>query len=429
MSVSVWIVTKDIRLEDNNTLKLALTNSSVVYPIFIFDELQFANGNSNSKNFLIESLNELHNKLKSLNSCLHIVLKSNLVNFINDKHINNAYILRGYTPFEKQRNLEYSRIVQLYEIDDILGLPYQNFLKSDGTYYKIFSYFEKNIDSKGQFPLPDMNLPSEITRLGKFDEYVNFDYMSLMFYSKPKLPESSWIGGSTDGIQICMVRYSNLINANKPNYMRQEEKEEKDISAHIKFGTISPRLAYHCGAKNGILWRALYYILMENQVVIIKPRNVRWIEPSNPTFDRFLTAWRTGYTGYDLVDSGIHQLLRTGFMDNKIRMLVANFLVFVLNINWQYGEQLFREHLVDYDWPLNLGNWAWAAQIGVDNPSPNRAYGGRPIRIFNPDTYLTDKKERKIYRNNYISKWLQRNQIQKIVDFKDAISYTLQFYN
>lgn len=222
-----------------------------------------------------------------------------------------------------------------------------------------------------------------------------------------------------------------MINSNNPNYQNYQnytKQEEKDISAHIKFGTISPRLAYYCGAKNGILWRALYYILMENQVVVIKPRNVRWIEPNDPLFDRFLTAWRTGNTGYDLVDAGIHQLLRTGFMDNKIRMLVANFLVFVLNINWQYGEQLFREHLVDYDWPLNLGNWAWAAQIGVDNPSPNRAYQSKPIRIFNPDTYLTDNKERKAYRNAYISRWLQRGQIQRIADFKTSISYTLQFY-
>ncbi len=423
--ISVWIVTKDIRLEDNNTLKTALSNSTTVLPIFVFDDQQFANGNPNSKNFLIESLNELHNKLKSLNSCLHVVLKSNLQNFISTNHVSQGFILRGYTPFEKQRYLEYSQILRLNEIDDVLGLPYQNFLKSDGTYYKVFSYFEKNIDSKGPFPYADMNLPSNITNLGKIDEYVNFDYMSLMFYSKPKLPESTWIGGSTEGIQICMTRYTNMMNANNPNYMRQEEK---DISAHIKFGTISPRLAYYCGAKNGILWRALYYILMENQVVVIKPRNVRWIEPSDPLFDRFLTAWRTGNTGYDLVDAGIHQLLRTGFMDNKIRMLVANFLVFVLNINWQYGEQLFRENLVDYDWPLNLGNWAWAAQIGVDNPSPNRAYQSKPIRIFNPDTYLTDNKERKAYRNAYISRWLQRGQIQRIADFKTSISYTLQFY-
>lgn len=72
--ISVWIVTKDIRLEDNNTLKTALSNSTTVLPIFIFDDQQFANGNPNSKNFLIESLNELHNKLKTLNSCLHVVL-------------------------------------------------------------------------------------------------------------------------------------------------------------------------------------------------------------------------------------------------------------------------------------------------------------------------------------------------------------------
>lgn len=426
---SIWIVTKDIRLEDNNTLKFGLSQSDILYPIFVFDDQQFANGGSNSKNFLIESLNELHCKLKTLNSCLHIILKSNLTKFITDNHITDGFILRGYTPFEKQRMLSYSGLLKINEIDDVLGLPYQNFLKEDGTYYRIFSYFEKNIDKKGQFQLPDMNIPNEIVKLGKIDSYDSFDYMSLMFYSKPKLLEATWVGGSTEGINICMIRYSNLQNINNLNF---QKTKEKDISAHIKFGTISPRLAYHCGAKNGILWRALYYILMENQVVVLKQRNVNWIDPINQksTFDYFLNAWKTGNTGYDLIDAGINQLLRTGFMDNKIRMVVANFLVFVLNINWQYGEQLFREHLVDYDWPLNLGNWAWAAQIGTDNPSPNRAYGGKPIRIFNPDTYLTDKKDRKQYRESYISQWLQRipNSIPRIVDFKTAITYTLQFY-
>lgn len=424
MTSGVWIVTKDIRTEDNNTLKRALSICSIVYPVFIFDEAQFQRGGSNSKIFLIESLYILNEKLKALNSCLHIVQKNILQNFIQLNNIVYGFILRGYTPFEKQRAIQYSNILRIDEVDDVLGVPFQNFLKKDGGYYTIFSYFEKNIDSKGPFPQPDMNQPLESIKLGKIKEYDDFDYNSLMYYSNPKLSESTWLGGSIEGINICMTRYSNLLTMNKI--------AEKDMSAHLKFGTISPRLAYYCGAKKGVLWRALYYILMENSIVTVKPRNVVWMDPINqkPIFDGFLNAWKTGNTGYDLIDSGINQLLRTGFMDNKIRMIVANFLVFVMNINWQYGESLFREHLVDYDWPLNIGNWAWAAQIGVDNPSPNRAYDGKPIRIFNPDTYLTDNKERKTYRESYINRWLPRpqNSIPRVVDFRSAITYTLKFY-
>lgn len=87
-------------------------------------------------------------------------------------------------------------------------------------------------------------------------------------------------------------------------------------------------------------------------------------------------------------------------------------------------------NLVDYDWPLNIGNWAWAAQIGIDNPSPNRTYGGKPIRIFNPDTYKTKTKAERDYRNNFINKWLMRPQgsLQKSCDFYSSISHSLNFY-
>lgn len=417
----VWIVTKDIRLEDNLTLFLSLNQSNIVFPVFVMDEEQITKGGKNSVRFLFESLTELDNELTKLSSMLHVVSRTHFREFIINNRIDVGFILKAFTQFEKQRYTEYSSFLNIVDIDDNLGCPRAKFLKKDGKPYVVFSYFEKNFMSNGGLELPNLALPPNIHKISKIDSYPKYDFISKY---PVKSSESTWIGGLTEGKNICMIRYSNLNSAVKT--------PEKEISPHLKFGTVSPRLVFHCGGQRGVLWRALYYILMDNDIVYVKQRNVTWNNDVLPeaTWHPIFKTWVNGNTGYDFVDAAIHQLVRTGTMDNEVRMLVANFLVFVLGINWRYGEEFFRLNLVDYDWALNIGNWAWSAQIGIDNPSPNRAYEGKPIRVFNPETYKTKTKEEKEYRANFISKWLGRpqNSIPKVVDFKTAVTYNLQFY-
>lgn len=438
---SFWILTKDLRLEDNNVLKYALQNSDFVYPIFVYDGTQIKSGGNNSIHFLLESLQDLN---KQLNNCISIVEKEKFQGIIETTGIKNAVILKGFTEFEKNRNREYSTFIKLSEVDDVLGMPREFFLKSDMTPYRVFTPYSKSIISKGGLPMPDMTLP--INLMNKIKSINNYDFLNLKSYIEPKKSESLWLGGSTEGKKICEDRYYNfqvtMYERNNNITIPLPRRERKDISPHVKFGTVSARLVYHCGLiedsnkdhteARGILWRALYYTLFDNNLVYLKNRNITWYNDITPEqqwrhiFDLFCT----GNTGFDFVDSGIHQLLRTGTMDNEVRMLVANFLVFVLGINWRYGEEFFRKHLVDYDWPLNIGNWAWCAQVGIDNPSPNKTYDSKPIRIFNPNTYKTKTKAEKQYREEYIRKWLTRpqNSIHQIYSFETSMRYWLQFY-
>lgn len=440
MSNSVWIITKDMRLEDNNLLKEALKNSQRVYAVFLLDPEQTTAGFNNSLHFMIESLEVLNAKLKTYGGCVHMVLKADFSAFISTHTIQRAYILKGFTDFEKNRNAHYASLVPLIEIDDVLGMPREFFLKADGSAYLVFSPYMKNIVKKGGLPSADMNIPTAIHKCVAL--YTDFNFLNFKQDLAAKPTEATWLGGSDEGIAICQARYHNLqiFLLDKQGVSHNQNKmPRKDVAPHVKFGTVSPRLVYHCGlleqdAKDiyaehvearGILWRALHYSLMDTGRIISKHRQVVWNQ--NP---QIFQLWVTGQTGFDFVDAGIHQLLRSGSMDNELRMLTANFLVFVFGVDWRQGEEFFRQHLVDYDWPLNVGNWAWTSQIGMDNPSPNRAYGGKAIRIFNPITYKTKNKAEKQYREQYIDRWLNRpkNSLAPVCDFRTQVDYNLQYY-
>jgi deoxyribodipyrimidine photo-lyase len=161
------------------------------------------------------------------------------------------------------------------------------------------------------------------------------------------------------------------------------------LSTHLRFGTISIRAlarhAYHTaglGAQtwlSELIWRDFYHALLHHHPDVVghafKPQ-FEHLSFTNQV-DHF-AAWKAGQTGYPLVDAGMRQLNQTGFMHNRLRMVVASFLVKDLQIDWRWGEQYFAENLNDFDLAANNGGWQWAASTGCD---------AQPwFRIFNPIT-------------------------------------------
>jgi deoxyribodipyrimidine photo-lyase len=163
------------------------------------------------------------------------------------------------------------------------------------------------------------------------------------------------------------------------------------MSAHIKFGSISIRRIYHDLSSressdvflNEILWREFYSNILQSFPLVANSafqKHFAALEWSNDevAFER----WQAGLTGFPVVDAAMRELLETGHMHNRARMIVASFLTKDLRINWQWGEQHFMEHLTDGDLAQNNGGWQWAASTGTD---------AQPYyRIFNP--YLQSKK-------------------------------------
>ena len=200
------------------------------------------------------------------------------------------------------------------------------------------------------------------------------------------------------------------------------------LGPHLRFGTVSVRkmIKKAISEKNEIFWQELIWREFFMQILWHFPETkdkafkskydkIEW-RNNEKEFD----AWCKGETGYPLVDAGMRQLNETGFMHNRIRMLVGSFLCKHLLIDWRWGEAYFAEKLHDYEMASNVGNWQWVAGSGVD-ASPY-------FRIFNPTTQI--KKFDKDLK--YIKKWVPNYQEltypKEIVDHKEARERCLKVY-
>jgi deoxyribodipyrimidine photo-lyase len=196
----------------------------------------------------------------------------------------------------------------------------------------------------------------------------------------------------------------------------------------LRFGTTSIRNIVRRAVKeeNEIFWQELIWREFFMQILWHFPHTAT--ESFKPKYDRIVwrnnetefKAWCDGKTGYPLVDAGMRQLNKTGFMHNRVRMLVGSFLCKHLLIDWRWGEAYFAEKLHDYEMASNIGNWQWVAGCGVD--------AAPYFRIFNPTTQI-DKFDKKL---EYIKKWVpdfqELSYPAPIVDHKMARERCLKTY-
>ncbi|RYE24360.1 MAG: deoxyribodipyrimidine photo-lyase, partial [Sphingobacteriales bacterium] len=199
------------------------------------------------------------------------------------------------------------------------------------------------------------------------------------------------------------------------------------LGMHLRFGTISIRALATDAQKlnkvflNELIWREFYQTILwhfpKTQTDAFKPEydNVKWLNN-----DKEFLAWCEGMTGYPIVDAGMRELNETGFMHNRVRMVVASFLTKHLLIDWRWGEAYFAAKLLDYDMAANVGNWQWAAGSGCD--------AAPYFRVFNPE--LQTKKFDKDLK--YVRKWVPEfdtlNYPQPIVEHKAARERFLETY-
>lgn len=389
---SIFIFRRDLRLNDNTALIEALKSSEKVIPIFIFDPEQVGNENEFKSNnciqFMVESLDSLDKELKEKGSQLYFFYgqPSDIAQkLIKEKKVDAVFVNKDYTPFSIKRDKFIESVCKQNEVDfnsfdDVLLNAPNEVLTSSGEPYSVFTaYYKKAI----------LNLVKQPVK-NKYENYfkgeIDFSENKTDLFKKVLKSEKSyiWVHGGREN-------YEKIIK----NLAKLEDYEETrnipslsttNLSAFIKFGIGSIREVFYSIEKklgqNHPLLKQLYWHDFYNVVAYFSPyvygapfrkeySNLKW-SYSEKNFE----AWKNGTTGFPIVDAGMRQLNQTGYMHNRVRMIVASFLVKDLHLNWLKGEKYFAQNLVDYDPALNNGNWQWSASTGCD---------AQPyFRIFNP---------------------------------------------
>lgn len=328
---------------------------------------------------------------------------------------------RDYEPFARRRDEKISLLLKkdfgcevLIERDHLLIEP-EELLKSDGGYYRIYTpfskqWFERFKSEKIQarvrsaFEMPKKLVLNWRDVLGaaavELDSLEAFNERNSAKVSVP-IPNSG-----SEAARKCLAAFQSKVKDYSKLRDFPAERATSQLSIFLKNGSItvsqvistldlSPRgeagqLQYF----KELVWREFYYHILwncprvENESFIEKYKHIQWENKQE-----YFEAWKEGKTGYPMVDAGMRQLKATGWMHNRVRMVVASFLVKDLLIDWRWGEKYFMETLLDGDLAPNNGGWQWAASTGCD-PQPY-------FRIFNP----TLQSEKFDPEGSYIKRW------------------------
>jgi deoxyribodipyrimidine photo-lyase len=394
---SVFIFRRDLRLPDNTGLLKALAQSREVIPCFIFDPRQVSNKNSyrshNAIQFMLKSLGELDTALHKKKSRLYFFYGETekiIEQLIVDEKINAVWVNRDYTPFSSKRDDAIKKICHHHNCEfesssDLLLNEPEHIKSATGTPYCVFTPFYKRSVRE------PVKKPATTIAGNFYGEKIAGSHIHDIFKKIDSAHnDRMWLQGGRQEALHLLEETKDLKNYTKTRDFPADKTSW--LSAHLKFGTISIREAYHAisahlGSDHPLLrqlyWRDFFTQLAYNSPFVFghafhkKYDALPW---KNNAHD--FNAWCKGKTGFPIIDAGMRQLNTTGWMHNRVRMIVASFLVKDLHIDWQWGEKYFAQQLIDYDPCVNNGNWQWSASTGAD---------AQPyFRIFNP--WLQQKK-------------------------------------
>ena len=402
----IWF-RSDLRIDDNPALLEAANSCDELIGIYIFSQKQWnLHHESNVKqDFLIHNLVTLEKQLRKLHIPLIVLqtdtfktLSEDLQKFIETHQINSCHWNNEFGVNENQRDDAAETLLSAKNIkisrhhDQVVYEP--GFLKTvQGKPFSVFTPFKRRwvenfslsfLDLKqADKPLKKINLASDLSALKlKKSHLVNMDY---------------WPAGEAEA----HTRLQDFLDHKINNYGASRNTPILDgtsrISPYLALGIISPRRCILealklnnfefasgnlgiCKWVDEIVWREFYRNIMHSfpKVSCSQPfqdytRDIPWRYS-----DSEIEAFKTGNTGFPIIDAAIHQMLSEGWMHNRLRMIVAMFFTKNMLHDWRIGEQFFMEHLIDGDFASNNGGWQWSASTGTD--------AAPYFRIFNPIT-------------------------------------------
>lgn len=420
----LFIFTRDLRVNDNLSLNVCCSECKNVYTVFFFTPEQVMSNAFKSQNavqFMIESLESLEEQVKSKGGKLLVLYSEpnkGVEHLIKALDIDGVFMSQEITPYGRERFDSIQTVcdkfdVKLTETNDYYLTEPASILNSSGEPYVKFTPYASKVLSHlrtkaGRVPSPythrNMRLKAPSSSQSK-----NIKNQIALSTAKSRFapngsPQRLVKGGREAGLSKLRD-----VKKNVPSYEATRndlEDTTTQLSAYIKFGCVSVREAYHtfdndldkASAESLIrqlIWRDFYaQVMFSNPDVLYGPMKEKYGKIKWSKSKTLLDAWKTGTTGFPIVDAGMREMLATGYMHNRARLIVGSFLPKTLLINWQEGEKHFAQMLTDYDPASNNGNWQWVAGTGADS----QPY----FRILNP--FLQSKR----YDPNatYIKKWV-----------------------
>jgi deoxyribodipyrimidine photo-lyase len=421
--LSIFWFRRDLRLEDNAGLHHALRSGSHVLPIFIFDTdiLNKLDEKADRRvDYIHQALEAANSKLQQHGSALRTYFGKPLAIFkeiCSQYDVEAVYCNRDYEPDAIRRDLEIQKWLQsqgigFHDYKDQVIFEKSEIAKNDATPYTVYTPYSK----KWKSTLSPADYQS-----------YQIDFHHFIPSEKSEIHTLDSIG-----LEKTDVRLGNpeLTEAIIRSYDKYRDFPALDHTTHLgvalRFGTISIRKCVSFALEHNetwlseLIWREFFTQILfhfpqvENGCFRKEYENIAW-RNNEQEFE----SWCKGNTGYPIVDAGMRQLNETGFMHNRVRMIVASFLTKHLLIDWRWGEAYFAQKLIDYDLAANNGNWQWAAGCGCD--------AAPYFRVFNP-SLQTEKFDKGL---KYVRRWnpdFEKKLVQPIVKHEEARERALKTY-
>ncbi len=426
--VSVFWFRRDLRFEDNIGLYHALNDKYPVLPIFIFDKniLEHLPRDDARVNFIHDTLSKLSLQLEqnyqSSIAMYHDSPEKVFKEILNTYQLKKVYANHDYEPYARERDQNVLQLLSKQKVEfithkDQVIFEKNEIVKNDGTPYVVYT--------------PYKNKWKETFSPNKLKIFPSEKHLSNCLQDS-KLPSISIqeMGFTTSPIQVPQFDASPFLiqNYEATRNFPAKEKGTSRLGPHLRFGTVGIRsmIKKAIAEENEVFWSELIWREFFMQILWHYPNTVN--QAFKPKYDRIewrnnkedFEKWKKGETGYPLVDAGMRELNKTGYMHNRVRMVVASFLCKHLLIDWRWGEAYFAEKLLDFDLSANVGNWQWASGSGVD--------AAPYFRIFNPTTQITKFDKNLKYINTWVEDLNEFTYPKPMVEHKMARERCLDVY-
>jgi deoxyribodipyrimidine photo-lyase len=433
--INIFWFRRDLRLRDNAGLYHALKSEHPVKLIFNFDtEIlnKLADKDDARVTFIFDVLQDMKQELNAKGKDLNIYYGNPLEiwkEIVATHKIHTVFTNHDYETYAIQRDDAVASLLSQHGISfktykDHVIFEKNEVVKDDGKPYTVFTPYKKKwlsklvensasvLDSYYFSSYPSEDLWERLEDVSSPSDSVSLEAMGFERSSK-SIPDNTVSQG-------LIAKYDETRNFPAISGTSR-------LGIHFRFGTISIREKARKAAKlndtflSELIWRDFYAMILSHFPHVargaFRPEydHIQWRND-----EKDFEAWCQGKTGYPIVDAGMRELLATGHMHNRVRMIVASFLTKHLLIDWRWGESWFARHLLDFDLASNNGGWQWAAGCGTD--------AAPYFRIFSPDAQTDKFDKQKVYIKRWVPEFGTIKYPKPIVDHKVARERCLAVY-